>query len=176
MLKNKEHLTQEGLKQIISIRASSNKGLSNNLKIAFPDLLPVQRPLIVDQEIKNPDWIAGFSSGDGGFMIQTQKSLTNKVGERVWLRFKITQHSRDLILLKSFINYFGCGNIYISKNGNHVDYTVVKFSDIIKKIIPFFDKYPILGTKQKDFEDFKLTADIIKNKEHQHRVNPMLKK
>nr|QCW06905.1 hypothetical protein [Drechslerella brochopaga] len=104
MLKNKEHLTQEGLKQIVSIRASSNNGLSNELKIAFPDIVPVQRPLIVNQEIKDPDWIAGFTSGDGGFMIQIQKSLTNKVGEKVWLRFKISQHSRDLILLKSFIH------------------------------------------------------------------------
>lgn len=49
-------------------------------------------------------------------MIQTQKSSTNKLGNKVWLRFKISQHSRDSILLKNFIDYFGCGNIYISKN------------------------------------------------------------
>ena len=114
MLKNKEHLTKEGLDQIVSIRASSNKGLSNNLKNAFPDVLPVDRPLVINQEIKNPYWIAGFTSGDGGFMVQTQKSLTNNAVDKVWLRFKISQHSRDLILLKSFIEYFDCGNIYMS--------------------------------------------------------------
>nr|QBM09603.1 hypothetical protein [Dactylella sp.] len=115
MMKNKEHLTQEGLQQIVSLRALSNKGLSDKLKVAFPDIIPAQRPLIVNQVIKDPNWIAGFTSGDGNFMIQIQKSST-KAGHRVWLRFKISQHSRDLILLKSFIDYFGCGNAYISKN------------------------------------------------------------
>ena len=127
MLHNKEHLTQEGLKQIAMIRASSNNGLSDELKFAFPDVTSIKRPLITNQEIKVPNWIAGFTSGDGSFMIQIQKSLTNKLGNKVWLRFKISQHSRDLILLKSFIDYFSCGNVYISKKGNYVDYTVTKF-------------------------------------------------
>jgi LAGLIDADG endonuclease len=34
------------------------------------------------------------------------------------------------------------------------------------KIIPFFEKYLILGNKSLDFEDFKKVANIIKNKEH----------
>lgn len=39
-------------------------------------------------------------------------------------------------------------------------------SDIITKIIPFFDQYPILGIKSLDFSDFKKVAKLIKNKEH----------
>lgn len=35
---NKEHLTLEGLRKIISIKASINKGLSEQLKEAFPDI------------------------------------------------------------------------------------------------------------------------------------------
>jgi hypothetical protein len=31
-----------------------NNGLSDKLKAAFPDIKPVQRPLVTDQEIKNP--------------------------------------------------------------------------------------------------------------------------
>lgn len=116
ILDNKKHLTQKGLMEIVKIRASSNRGLSDELKIAFPNIFPVKRPLIVNQEIKDPNWIVGFTSGDGNFMIQTQKSSTHKLGNKVWLRFKISQHSRDSILLKNFIDYFDCGNIYTSKN------------------------------------------------------------
>ena len=34
------------------------------------------------------------------------------------------------------------------------------------KIIPFFDKYPIVGVKSKSYEDFKQVALIVKDKKH----------
>jgi hypothetical protein len=53
MLSRKEHLTKEGLQQIVNLRASINNGLSPpQLKAAFPDVEPVARPLATDQEIK----------------------------------------------------------------------------------------------------------------------------
>lgn len=33
-------------------------------------------------------------------------------------------------------------------------------------IIPFFETYPIQGTKSLDFADFKKVAEILKKKEH----------
>jgi hypothetical protein len=53
--------------------------------------------------------------------------------------------------MRSLIEYFGCGNIY--KDRDTLNFRVAKFSDIDEKIIPFFQKYPILGVKSKDFED-----------------------
>jgi len=55
LIKNKEHLTKEGLRKIVAIKASINKGLSNTLKEIFPDVKPVPKPLIADQEIKDPN-------------------------------------------------------------------------------------------------------------------------
>ena len=39
-----EHLTQEGLRKIVAIRAMMNLGLSDKLKLAFPDVVRVERP------------------------------------------------------------------------------------------------------------------------------------
>ncbi len=39
-----------------------NKGLSDELKAAFPNTEPVPRPIVVDQVIKDPQWLAGFAS------------------------------------------------------------------------------------------------------------------
>lgn len=36
----------------------------------------------------------------------------------------------------------------------------------MKKIIPFFRKYPLHGTKRLDFEDFCKIIELVKNKEH----------
>jgi hypothetical protein len=46
MLNNK-HLTQKGLEQIISIKAAMNFGESDKLKIAFPNVTPIERPLVI---------------------------------------------------------------------------------------------------------------------------------
>jgi LAGLIDADG endonuclease len=56
LVKNKNHLELEGLKKIVAIKATINKGLSVELrtKEAFPDVIPVPRPLVQNQEIKDP--------------------------------------------------------------------------------------------------------------------------
>ena len=41
MLKRKEHLTNEGLQQIVNIRASVNDGLPDTLISAFPNTISV---------------------------------------------------------------------------------------------------------------------------------------
>jgi hypothetical protein len=53
-MNNKEHLTEEGLNKIISIKASMNKGIPSRLKIIFPNLVEIQRPTIKNQIIKSP--------------------------------------------------------------------------------------------------------------------------
>jgi len=55
LLSRKEHLTKEGLQQIINLRASMNLGLSNELEAAFPNTTPVARPEVKKQEIKDPN-------------------------------------------------------------------------------------------------------------------------
>jgi hypothetical protein len=71
LMVNKEHLTPEGLQKIINLKASINKGLPDNLKAAFPDTKPVQRPVVELRSIPDPHWIAGFTSAEGSFMVKT---------------------------------------------------------------------------------------------------------
>jgi hypothetical protein len=54
LMNNKEHLTEKGINEIISIRASMNKGLTEGLKYIFPNIVPVERPIIKNQIIKSP--------------------------------------------------------------------------------------------------------------------------
>jgi len=41
-----EHLKEEGLQSVINLRASLNLGLSEVLKTAFPNTIPIIRPLV----------------------------------------------------------------------------------------------------------------------------------
>jgi hypothetical protein len=45
-------------------------------------------------------------------------------------------------------------------------YSLSSIIDINNIIIPFFDKYPIIGYKAYDFEDFKEVLNLKKNKLH----------
>ena len=105
-LVNKEHLNFKGLEEIISIVSSMNLGLpswaqdpdlminNNSLKIT-----PVTRPLIESSIIPYPQCMAGFISLEGSFSIIEDKYIS--------LSFRVSQHSKDEELLKSFVNYFG---------------------------------------------------------------------
>lgn len=49
-----EHLTNEGLHKFVAIKASINHGLSAALRESFPNVIAAPRPLVIDQEIKDP--------------------------------------------------------------------------------------------------------------------------
>ena len=66
--------------------------------------------------------------------------------------------------MNNIIKCLGAGNVYWRDKA--IDIKISKFDDLTKKLIPFFDKYPLEGTKLLDFEDYKKTFKIIKSKEH----------
>jgi hypothetical protein len=165
LIKSKQHLSPEGLRKIVAIKASLNLGLSPELKSAFPDIIPVPRPIVVHQEIQDPNWLAGFTSGEGCFLAVIGKATT-LTGYKVELRFIITQSARDVKLMKSLTIYLDCGFLQLIEKENKCKFVISKFLDNFEKIIPFFNKYPILGVKSKDFQDFYKIAYLMKEKKH----------
>lgn len=166
IIKAKEHLTFEGLQEIVNLKASLNLGLSDKLKEAFPDTIPVFRSIIDFNSIPDPNWLLGFAEGEACFFVSIYKSQKSKLGLAVQLVFKITQHSRDILLLKGLINFFSCGRIEYRKDGKSCDFTVNSFEAFEKKIIPFFLKYSFQGSKLLNFEDFYKVFKIMLTQEH----------
>lgn len=164
-LLNDKNINYNEIQEIVNIKASLNLGLSEELKLAFPNSVPVIKPEILFKKIKEPLWLAGFATGESNFFIALQNSKT-KSGISVYLRFSISQHSRDLLLLESLVDFFGCG--YVSKYNKRsiCEFIVTRIDDIVEHIIPFFEKHPIVGSKYSNFLIFKQAALIIKNKEH----------
>ena len=66
--------------------------------------------------------------------------------------------------MKSFIDYFNCGRL--CRKRDVYEFQVSKFSDICEKVLVFFDKYPILGEKAKDYNDFSVVCGLMKSKVH----------
>ena len=171
IIKDQKHITIEGLHELISIRASLNKGLPLRLKKAFPSIKPILRPEVSNlylekRQYSSSHWLAGFVSGKGTFFIQTSKSKTHKLGISVALNFYVVQNIRDSYLLASFAQIFGCGSFNIVEKSGIVTFSVRNLSEITDKIIPFFEEYKIQGVKAKDFYDFKEASILMKSKSH----------
>ena len=165
LMKRKEHLTPEGLRKIVALKAAMNLGLSEKLWKAFPGVVPVERSKVELPQTIDPYWLAGFTDGEGCFYVKIKASQTHSVGFQVTLVFVIGQHQRDknlMILIKEYLN---CG--YVTKHSDNVVALIVsKFEDILNKIIPFFKKFRICGVKEQDFQDFCKVAEMMKEKKH----------
>lgn len=85
IIKFQKHLTKERLLKLIDIKSSPNLDFSVSLKKAFPNWKKnkVIRPKYIFTGIYDPNWIAGFSSGNGSFSIKISSFTTTKIGSRV---------------------------------------------------------------------------------------------
>lgn len=164
LIENKEHLTPEGLEKLVSIRASINLGLTSDLKAAYPNITPYPKLEFLPCVIKDPNWLAGFTSGEGCFFIDIKKSKTTRLGETVQLRFNISQHSRDENLIKSLADYLGCGKVFVYPEV--VSFNITSLGELDSKVLPFFAKYPIQGVKLLDYYDFVKVVRLMKSKAH----------
>lgn len=129
----------------------------------------MDRPLFTIQEIPNPWWLAGFRDGEGCFIINIQESISSVDGSinyKVWLTFYITQHVRDAILMGSIVKYLDCGQLVKKSNQMAVDFKVGKLENILSKVIPFLQKYPLQSAKFRDLKDWVEASVLIRDKEH----------
>lgn len=166
LIVRKEHLTMEGFHKIVAIKASMNKGLSDNLKEDFPTIKPVDRPKVEFKGIPEPNWFVGFSEGEACFLVKINQSTKPKIRTQIQLRFTLTQHTRDAELMKRLVTDFGFGYYSVRSTKSVGDFVVTKFTDINEKIIPLFHKYPLLGAKRLDYVDFCKVVELMKNKAH----------
>nr|QCQ69122.1 LAGLIDADG endonuclease [Powellomyces hirtus] len=98
-------------------------------------------------------------------MVIIMKSTTSKTGYQVQAAFNIGQHSRDIDLLNKIQGYLGCGRVYQDKTNNS-RIVVLKFSDILNRIVPHFNKYPLMNRKQQSFIIWCQVVSMIEKKEH----------
>ncbi len=128
----------------------------------------------------SPENISGFVVGEGCFYVEFGKDQKYKLLTRVRPSFIIEVAEDDLSVLTAVKEIIGCGTVYGLDYGRyasykdknwkrHVRYKVSNITDISTKLIPFFDKYPLFGKKEKAYNAFKLIVQKVLDKQH---LNP----
>jgi len=54
LIKNKTHITNKGILELLALKAVLNKGLSNDLSIAFTNVVPALRPEVLLSKVIDP--------------------------------------------------------------------------------------------------------------------------
>ena len=85
--------------------------------------------------------------------------------------FSITLNHRDKDLIQSIEQYFGCWWIRFSRNDQCYKYEVRSIDDLMKKIIPHFQKYPLLWAKGRDFDIFESVCTKVYTSQHKNAEN-----
>lgn len=113
-------------------------------------------------------FLAGFVEGEGSFNISLRRKPDYKFGWQVVMSFNVSQ--KDPTLLYLLKEQLGCGIIKVRKIDNLYSFDVTNPRDIIQKVIPFFNTYPVLSvSKQKNFSIFCAIARLIENNQHRNK-------
>ena len=104
----------------------------------------------MDISIRGPQWFVGFTEGEGCFSIlviyKTEGSALNKTRRNIVLEFQLTQDSRDILLIKSLVDYLGCGNVYYYPDKfNGVYFKVRAKEDLKTKILLYIFFFLLKG-------------------------------
>jgi hypothetical protein len=89
-------------------------------------------------------------------MLVCRKRDTQARGFRISAAFNVSQHDR--VPLDLFREVLGCGRLRQAGNGGWY-WEVNRLSDLADRIVPFFDRFPIVGQKA---EDFRLWSSAVK--------------
>jgi hypothetical protein len=112
-------------------------------------------------------YIAGYVDGEGSFCISVQRNPTCRVGLQLLPEFHVSQNGDRAQVLKLMRQRFGCG--YIKANSTRdqaLVYVVRERRALLGCIIPFFERVPLLSSKQREFATFARVVRAMSRGEH----------
>ncbi len=115
-----------------------------------------------------PQWVVGFVDGEGCFCISVHRNphVRRTRGWQLHAVFQVYQHERHRAVLEGLRAFFGCGSIrHKGPKSSVMTYAVDSLSDLEKRIVPFFERYP-LHVKGSNFDAFAAIVKAMRRKEH----------
>lgn len=112
------------------------------------------------------EYISGYVDGEGSFCVSFSKRDKFLVGWETKPSLSISQKEERANVLFLIQKVLKCGFIRKDTSDGTLKYEVRSLEDLLKKVIPHFEKYPLLSPKQKDFLSFKKICCFMKNGKH----------
>lgn len=101
--------------KILSLKSIINLGLNSSLLTSFPTVELQPKPIYIPStQPLNPNWISGFTAGDGSLHISISSSSASAI-------YSFGLNIRDKSVLTRIQNFFGFGQIYVYTSTNVVE-------------------------------------------------------
>ena len=124
-----------------------------------------ERPVAVDNH-----YVAGFVDGEGSFHVAFQRSDGVRLRWQAVPEFHLSQNESSRGVLEAVRCKLGCGNIRSNHRGRESDQTLVLVvrnrRDLLDKVIPFFERYPLHTEKRNDFARFAQIVRMMEERRH----------
>lgn len=104
------------------------------------------------------NFLSGFAMGEGSFMVVCRRRTDYKRNWKLSAAFNVSQQDDEPLYL--FQRTLQCGSLRKAGN-NGWYYEVNNLVDLATKVIPFFDRFPLIGTKHQEFLRFKEVVNIL---------------
>jgi hypothetical protein len=117
-----------------------------------------ERPFIEAIEASLGSFLSGFALGEGSFMIVCRKRGDYRRSFKLSAAFNVSQHDR--VPLDLFRETLGCGTLRRAGNGGWY-WEVNRLPDLAGRIVPFFDRFPIVGQKAEDFRLWRRAVMLL---------------
>jgi hypothetical protein len=108
-----------------------------------------------NQQERLDGYIAGYVDGEGSFSVSVQRNRSCRIGFQLVPEFHVSQNGDRAQVLEIIRRQLGCG--YIKPNSKRDRALVLVVRDrraLLERVIPFFERNPLLSAKQADFEKF----------------------
>jgi hypothetical protein len=132
------------------------------------------KPSGADNQQERPgaeEWTVGFVDGEGCFSISVVQNAGCTSGWQVQHEFAVTQAASSRAALEVLIGVFGCGRIIENhRTDNHREpllrFSVRRRSDLVQRVVPFFEQRPLRTAKRLDFERFAVVLRLMQEGRH----------
>ena len=99
-------------------------------------------------------YISGYVDGEGCFTVSISPRATLLVGWEVRPGFSVSQNGDRAEVLHAIKAYFGCGSIRPDRSDKTLKWETRRLEDILERVIPHFERFPLLSGKRYDFDRF----------------------
>jgi hypothetical protein len=114
-------------------------------------------------------YISGYVDGEGCFTVSIAPRASLRVGWEVRPSFSVSQNGDRAEVLRAIESYFGCGTIRPDRSDKTLKWETRRIEDLLGRVIPHFEAYPLLSGKSYDFERFACVCRRMADDAHRRR-------
>ena len=114
-------------------------------------------------------YISGYVDGEGCFTVSISPRAKLLVGWEVRPSLSVSQNGDRAEVIRLVQSHFGCGSIRPDRSDKTLKWETRRLEDLLGRVIPHFERYPLLSGKRLDFERFAAVCRLREAGEHRNR-------